>query len=109
MKERTNVRIYGRLLREWRTDYRVEQLEYEYTDYTEDGRVVGRGTEDFSLERWNKQTRLFWVWTWDGVKRNAGGKTFDAFGAHATGSCVCKRYDGYRGYEEVQGSGTACS
>ena len=74
MKEKTNVRIYGRLLREWRTDYRVEQLEYEYTDYTEDGRVVGRGTEDFSLERWNKQTRLFWVWTWDGVKRNAGGK-----------------------------------
>ena len=72
--EPVRVRIYGRLLREWRTDYRVEQLEYEYTDYDEDGRIVGRGTEDFSLERLNKQTRLFWIFTWDGQKRNYGGK-----------------------------------
>ena len=49
MKEKTNVRIYGRLLREWRMDYRVEQLEYEYTDYTEDGRVVGRGCHSLSI------------------------------------------------------------
>lgn len=77
--EPVRVRIYGKLVREWFADWKDgrqlrTQVEYAYTDYDEDGHPVGVGTEDFSNERFNKHTRLLWIFTWDGQKRNYGGK-----------------------------------
>lgn len=77
--EPIRVRIYKRIVREWFSEWKDgrqlrEQVEVEYEDYDEYGCFCGRGTEDFSNERFNKQTNLYWIYTWDGEKRNLGGK-----------------------------------
>lgn len=69
------VRVYGKTVNEWYDEGGILiQKEVAYKDYdTEDGTVWGIGTEDFSVERWWKDTDRKWVWTWDGKKRNRGG------------------------------------
>lgn len=69
------VRVYGKTVNEWYDEGgMLIQKEVSYKDYdTEDGTVWGIGTEDFSVERWWKDTDRKWVWTWDGKKRNRGG------------------------------------
>lgn len=78
MRNRT-VRIYGRVLNSWyseRFDGRkiLVQEEVAYREYDADtGELVATGSEDFSPERWHRQTRTAWLYTWDGSRRNAGG------------------------------------
>lgn len=62
------IRIYGK-----RKEIASDYYEVEYTEYRENGTIKQTGTEDFSGSRWNK-VLCHWVWTWDGVKFNKGGK-----------------------------------
>lgn len=71
-------RIYGKVLESWEHEIapgrvRTYQVELEYKEYNERGELVGVGSEDFSTERYFKELRGAWVWTWDGQKRNKGG------------------------------------
>ncbi len=74
-------RIYGKTIRTWEheqtinsfTTIAINQYEIAYTDYTTTGRIVGKGTEDFSPERRSKALDTYSIWTWDGKSRNAGG------------------------------------
>lgn len=73
------IRIYGKVVNKWYDEWRngtsrLLQVEVAYKDYNDSGELVGTGTEDFSAERWNKQTRLSWVYVWDGTRYNRGGK-----------------------------------
>lgn len=57
-------------------------LEVEYKEYREDGSLKATGTEDFSANRW-ASTPIRFVYTWDGERRNKGGKRwFDYEGAY---------------------------
>ena len=47
--------------------------------YREDGTLKQTGTEDFTPERWNKQTHTRFVYTWDGERRNKGGQRWFEF------------------------------
>lgn len=73
------VRIYGKELNCWTYEdengrQRARQYEIEYKEYdTKTGEIVGAGSEDFSPERYNKEVKDAFVWTWDGVKLNKGG------------------------------------
>ena len=62
------MKIYGK-----HTQIADRYFEVEYKEYREDGTLKATGTEDFSVERWNKQAHMRFVYTWDGTKRNAGG------------------------------------
>lgn len=80
------ARIYGKTINEWRStdehgrEYLVQQ-EIEYKEYDENGYLRATGTEDFSLERLHKQTKVRWISTWDGERRNKGGyRWFDGHG-----------------------------
>ena len=58
-------------------------FEVTYTEYREDGTVKQTGTEDFTPERWNKQTHMRSLYTWDGINRNRGGyRMFDFHGVY---------------------------
>lgn len=73
------VRIYGKTVNTWTTYDIIKDREYTtqyevaYTDYFIDGRVAGKGTEDFSPERYRRDIKEGWVFTWDGERRNKGG------------------------------------
>jgi len=62
------MKIYGT-----RTRINDNYFEVYYGEYREDGTLKQTGTEDFTVERWNKQTHTRFVYTWDGERRNAGG------------------------------------
>ena len=75
------TRLYFKQLREWYVfegEYgftpRLVQFEVQYKDYDETGKLVSVGTEDFSIDRWNKQTSYGFVYGWNGIRRNAGGR-----------------------------------
>lgn len=75
------VRLYGKIVNTWSafdaTKGREVFTQYEvaYTEYsTEDGHEVGRGTEDFSPARFHRDVKSAWLYVWDGVSRNRGGK-----------------------------------
>lgn len=79
MKDST-VRIYGQELESWWSKDEkgrrfLRQIELEYKEYNiETGELVGAGSEDFSAQRYKETLLNKMVWTWDGEKRNAGGK-----------------------------------
>lgn len=71
-------RIYGKVLETWEHEQengrvRTYQVEIAYKEYDADGELVGAGSEDFSKDRYHKELREAYVWTWDGEKRNKGG------------------------------------
>ena len=74
------VRIYGKVLERWYNDDEkwgkvTTQIEVSYREYdSETGEIVGAGSEDFSIERWHRDLETRWAWTWDGERRNKGGK-----------------------------------
>lgn len=73
------VRIYGKELEQWtyedeRGNTRISQIEIAYTEYDiHTGEIVGAGSEDFSMNRYHKDIKDAFVWTWDGKKLNKGG------------------------------------
>lgn len=78
--ERT-ARIYGKVVNAWsawdETKGREVYTQYEvsFTEYsTEDGSEIRRGTEDFSPARFHRDVKTAWVYVWDGIARNRGGK-----------------------------------
>ena len=74
------MRIYGK-----KKHLGYGYWEVEYKEYRNDGTLKATGTEDFSAERWNKQTHRRFVYTWDGMNRNKGGyRMFDYNGAFVT-------------------------
>ena len=58
-----------------KTEYAPNWFEIPYTDFYMDGTIAAVGTEDFNRERKNT-IYACWIWTWDGVKRQNGGKRF---------------------------------
>jgi len=77
------ARIYGKTVKMWyETDHLnrnlCTQVEVEYRDIDEHGNTLARGTEDFSLDRLNKQVQTAEVWTWKG-RYNDGGKRWFEF------------------------------
>ena len=77
------MRIYGKVKVLWQAeDHKDAYLEVAYKEYREDGSLKATGTEDFSVKRWSK-TPIRFVYTWDGERRNKGGKRwFDYEGAY---------------------------
>ena len=74
------MKIYGT-----RTQIADNYFEVYYGEYRDDGTLKATGTEDFTRERWNKQAHMRFVYTWDGVRRNTGGKRwFEFIGAFFT-------------------------
>ena len=85
MKEYETIKTYRTALKTWthmvtidwhgekREVERTYQLEYPYTEYGADGKVVNRGTEDFSSER-AKNLQYYRIFTWDGKRYNKGGQ-----------------------------------
>lgn len=75
-----NIRIYGKTLEIWtaldeRGYERITQREISYREYdSETCELVGFGSEDFSPEREKMELENRWAWTWDGERRNKGGK-----------------------------------
>ncbi len=75
------IRIYNR--KNLRTDINAAEhsytdgyLEYSYTEYRViDGvaSLKGKGTEDFSINRYNSEMHCKGIYTWDGERRNKGG------------------------------------
>lgn len=81
------IRIYGKTLNKWVSEdeegrKRITQLEIAYKEYdSETGELVGIGSEDFIPAREKSDLENRWVWTWDGEKRNKGGKRwFECYG-----------------------------
>ena len=80
MYEFEKCRIYGKALKRFKSeDIRGRAVtiitEYAYREYrTATGDLAGIGSEDFSPIRENTEMIGAWVWTWDGVRRNKGGK-----------------------------------
>lgn len=74
------IRIYGKTLEIWTAEdergrNRITQREISYHEYdSETGELVGAGSEDFSPERQKRELEDRWAWTWDGERRNKGGK-----------------------------------
>ncbi len=62
------MKIYGGK-RKISEDY----FEVKFTEYSSGGEPINEGTEDFSSERYNRLP-VYQIWTWDGIKRNKGGK-----------------------------------
>lgn len=81
------IRIYGKRLNTWTAINEkgrevATQIELAYKEYNEDGELVGTGSEDFSMERYNAEIQRVWICTWDGQKRNKGGyRWFDNCGS----------------------------
>lgn len=79
-------RIYGKTLNYWHVEHEnggplLRQIEISYKEYDEYGELIGAGSEDFSGERYNREIVHKQVFSWDGEKRNKGGKRwFDDFG-----------------------------
>ncbi len=83
MKEWETLKVYGKRLNTWGTletlsngqqFYRnIEQVEYAYAEYDFTGKVINKGSEDFSFQRWDSGTAYYEIWTWDGQKVNKGG------------------------------------
>lgn len=65
------LRIYGK-----RKEIAPDYWEIQYREYREDGSLKMVGTEDFSTKRMCKYINAKCVFTWDGQKRNKGGKRF---------------------------------
>lgn len=88
------IRVYGKELERWchldqNDKERLVQIEFEYKEYDEDGELVGIGSEDFSADRWHKDMITFWLWTWDGERRNKGGHRW----FECRGYVKCRRSD----------------
>ena len=86
MKEYETVKMYGKILNVWKhkitstalngktyEDERTTQIELAYNEYGADGGLIRKGSEDFSMNRYNSGLRSYRVFTWDGKKLNAGG------------------------------------
>lgn len=79
------IKFYGKTLRTWkhwvtRTTYLgntyeeevINQYEVAYKEYTTDGELIAKGSEDFSTDRYNDM-KYYRVFAWDGKKYNKGG------------------------------------
>ncbi|WP_373262356.1 hypothetical protein [Hungatella hathewayi] len=79
-------RIYGKTLNTWFIEDEkgreiLRQVEIAYKEYNECGELIGAGSEDFSRERYNREIVHKQVFSWNGEKRNKGGKRwFDDLG-----------------------------
>lgn len=86
MKEFETVKMYGKKLNVWKhvvtvttlngTTYdeeRTTQIELAYNEYDAEGNLVRKGSEDFSIKRYNDTLKRYRVFTWDGIKVNNGG------------------------------------
>lgn len=85
MKEIKTIKFYGKVLNTWNhmvTKYwggkeveieQPSQYEIAYKEYTTDGELIAKGSEDFSPERRNSNLKMYTVYTWDGEKRQSGG------------------------------------
>ena len=79
------VRIYKDIVNKWDVYDEVKgrmvttQYEVSFAEYYTDGTFYRIGTEDFSADRYNKQVRLGWVYTWNGTRRNRGGNRWFDF------------------------------
>lgn len=71
----TIIRIYGDARRIPDSDGHYMK-EVKYTDYDITGRIVGTGTEDFSLERLKYQTRSLSLHSWHGAYRKDGSRSW---------------------------------
>lgn len=84
MKEYETMKVYGKTLNTWThmvtvnlgwkqyEEERTAQVELAYTEYNASGEKIGKGSEDFSVDRLNG-LKYYRVFTWDGEKRNKGG------------------------------------
>lgn len=84
MKEYETMKVYGKTLNTWThmvtvdlgwkkyEEERTAQVELSYTEYNANGDKIGKGSEDFSVERLNS-LKYYRIFTWDGEKRNKGG------------------------------------
>lgn len=52
---------------------RTTQIELAYNEYDAEGNLVRKGSEDFSINRYNDTIKRYRVFTWDGIKINNGG------------------------------------
>lgn len=88
MHEWDTLKVYGRILRSWTTtdsigmEYPI-QFEVSYNEYDATGKLVNKGTEDFSARRWADTTTVYGIWCWDGKKRNNGGNRHFRLAWHA--------------------------
>jgi len=93
-RETTTVRIYGRDTTRWWCNsrsgeakvlegrlelrylngWRLEQYEKPYVAYRLNGEIAACGSRDFQPSKGSMGLREWWVWTWDGERRQAGGK-----------------------------------
>lgn len=79
-ENKMRIRIYGKILEVWTAeDARgreiTTQTEIAYREYdSETGELLGSGSEDFSPARERSEIDCRWIWTWDGDRRNKGGK-----------------------------------
>lgn len=77
MKEYETLKIYGNIINRWmvKDEYgynHTRQLEIEYREYDFNGKLINRGSEDFSMDRYNDQLQGYRIFGWDGKKYNAG-------------------------------------
>ena len=88
-----NYRIYGK-----RTEIANDYYEVEYIEFREDGSPKCTGTEDFTSQRWSKQTKSYECWSWDGHRLNKGGhRWFDFHGCkRATNRAAIMMYLRYK-------------
>ena len=86
MKEFETIKMYGKRLNVWKhmvtvetlsghtyEEERTSQIELAYNEYDANGELIRKGSEDFSVSRYNDALKDYRVFTWDGKKVNKGG------------------------------------
>ena len=82
MKEYETFKVYGKKLNVWKETVKAAngyeydkttQVELAYKTFDYNGKVVGEGSEDFSVARMDNSLTYYEIWTWDGEKLNRGG------------------------------------
>ena len=72
------IRIYRDLITTWEA-HRYDDIRHEWSYRDLDpvtGEVIAEGSEDFSARREHDYMTAAFIWTWDGVHRQRGGRKF---------------------------------
>lgn len=91
MKEFETIKLYGKTLNTWKhvvtvttlrgntyEEERTSQIELAYNEYSADGELIRKGSEDFSIGRYNDNLKIYRIFAWDGEKTNkAGSRWFE--------------------------------
>ena len=91
-KGENRMRIYGKA-----KQISENYFEVPYKEYRADGSLKQAGSEDFTTDRYSKQLHIYSIHTWNGEKRNAGGKKWYE-------NCGCYKVDTRDGLKEYAAS-----